>query len=235
MNTAAINFQRSVTLGSFGIESVPTKTWRDDLKKDGAAKYTHEISGKALVKCEDGQERLVGVELRMFGKKRRSSLGGIVASWAARPTRGATHAQCRTTGGPEGTRFEGGAPAFTEPDIVCADGAVRSPEAGLVLKAALTRGKTLRLAGAELAVRFHKAGPLQGQPVVGADGTRFYEVRRFEGVEVADRPRAAELDDGDEAPASAECASLSAARVRAPAAPAAREEAAPQSYDLGEL
>lgn len=218
MNTAAMNFQASVILGGFGIESIPGADWRDSVRKGEPVSYRHEISGGALVECEDGKKRIVRVETALFGKKRFSALGGLVAGWQARPSKGKAHAQCKTVERNGEVSFDGPSPVFTEDDPIVNARA----ELGLCHKAQIAKGKTLAFADVELRAKLHgpktadgRPNPNAGQPVVGKDGTAFYEIRHQGGVSVVDRPQQAELADDEVAPVSGECASTrQAARQR---------------------
>lgn len=207
MNTP-LNFQPKITLGGFGIESIPFTNWRETLAKDGTVQYQHEISGNAVVECEDGRMRSIQVELRIYGKKRFSGLGGIVTQWHPRPSRGKTHAQCKTVTLRDGSTAFDGPVQFAEPEIATPTGPV-SPELGLVYKADLAKGKTLAIAGAELKAKFDN-----GNQVIGKDGTLYYVVTHNGGVSVEDRPAVADLGDDDSVPVSAEGVSVRAAARR---------------------
>lgn len=207
----AITVQSEITMGRFGVESVPTKKWREDLAADGRASYTHTVEGKVSVLCEDGVSRqIIHVTGRLFGNPRCSTLGGLVSAWHFRPSKGRTHAQARLTA--DGLSFSDASPVFTEPDIVGPDGAAFSPSHGLVLKATLTKGKTVRFTGVELAQRLHRSGPAEGTPVVGKDGTLYYEIAKFSGIEVVARELTDSALGGPVAPLSDETATLQSAR-----------------------
>ena len=211
MNTNAINVQQKITFGWVKIESVPSKDWRTALANGEPVTYRHEITGNAKVLCNDGNVRVVNIDLTVFGKKRRSNLGGIVEKWAPRPSRGEDHAQCKVRRDGDNLVFDGPI-TFTEPDILDPAGQPQSPEAGLVLVAQLVKGKTFAVTGAEMRPRLHRDGQFKGQPVIGADGSEYLEIRHLEGLEVVDRPQIALLGDDDaEAEASSEVASTRAA------------------------
>jgi hypothetical protein len=212
-----LNYQPRLVLGGFGVESVPFTTWRETIAKDGTVQYSHEVSGNAVVECEDGRMRSIHVEMAIYGKKRHSALGGIVASWAARPSKGATHAQCKLTTLKNGDSAFDGPVTFTESDVVSPNGPV-SPEAGLCYVASLTKGKTLEIRNAEIKPKLDRN---TGLPVTGKDGTGYFVISHSGGMAVVDRPKLAELDDGEAATVSAEPVSLrAAARPKTAAAPA---------------
>lgn len=214
--------QLELTLGTFGVEAVPTKAWREELAARGKASYTHAVEGKASALCEDGVTKaVVHLTARLFGNPRCSTLGGLVAKWAYRPSKGSVHAQAKLTA--DGKAFADATPVFTEPDIVGPGGAALSPSLGLVLSAELTKGKTLRFAGVEMAQRMHRTGPAAGTPIVGKDGTLYYEITRFASVAVVDRPNSNSVLGGSEAPLSAEPATLTFQAAR----PAERTQEAP--------
>ena len=225
MNTNAINVQQKITFGWVKIESVPSNDWRTSLAKGEPVTYRHEITGNAKVLCNDGNVRVVNLDLTVFGKKRRSNLGGIVETWAPRPSRSEAHAQCQTRRDGDSIVFDGPV-TFTESDILDAAGQPHSPEAGLVLVASLVKGKTFAVTGAELRPRLQRDGQFKGQPVVGQDGTEYLEIRHIEGLEVVDRPQVTLLGDDDvEAEASSEVASTRAAARKTAKAVAADDAA----------
>jgi len=216
MNTAAMNYQRSIVLGGFGVESIPASSWRDSVKAGEPAAYRHEISGTAVVECEDGRQRVVRVETVLFGKKRFSALGGLVTAWEARPSKGKAHAQAKTAERNGETSFDGPV-CFTEPDPLVAAQA----EKGLCHKAAIAKGKTLGFTSCELKPKLHgdkradgSANPNAGQPVVGKDGTAYYTLGHTEGTAVVDRPERQDLADDDVAPVSGETGTVRQAARR---------------------
>ena len=218
MNTNPRNYQPTLVLGGFAVESVPANNWRAKIAAGEPVPYYHDVRGNAVLECEDGAKRSVQVEVRFFGKKRFSALGGIVFSWMPRPSRGPVHAQTKNVTLADGSvSFEGGTPVFTESDIVSPDGRVHSPSEGLVHRASLAKGKTLAFTDAELELR----------PFVSNGETKLaVTIRHHNGVSVIDRPAVADLDDDAEAPASAETATVrQAARKTGTQASPAQSEA----------
>ena len=217
MNTSAMNYQKSIVLGGFGVESVPASSWRDSVKAGEPVTYRHEISGGALVECEDGRMRIVRVETVLFGKKRFSALGGLVTAWEARPSKGKAHAQAKTVEKNGELSFDGPSPVFTEADPLVAAQA----EKGLCHKAAIAKGKTLAFTGCELKPKLHgdrradgTANPNAGQPVIGKDGTAYYTLCHTEWTAVVDRPERQDLADDDVAPVSQETGTVRQAARR---------------------
>lgn len=218
MNTNPRNYQPTLVLGGFAAESVPANDWRAKIAAGEPVPYYHDIRGNAVLECEDGAKRSVQVEIRFFGKKRLSALGGIVASWMPRPSRGSVHAQTKNVTLADGSiSFEGGTPVYTESDLVAPDGSVHSPEKGLVYRASLAKGKTLAFTDAELELR----------PFVSNGETKLsVTIRHHNGVAVIDRPAVADLDDETEAPTSKETATVrQAARKTGTQASPAQSEA----------
>lgn len=208
MNTnVPLNYQPKITMGGFGVDSIPFSNWRETLVKDGTVQYSHQISGNALLECEDGRLRSFQIEVSLYGKKRFSALGGLVAAWHARPSRGKTHAQCKVIELASGSTAFDGPVTFTEPEIITPTGAV-SPELGLVYKADITKGKTIQFVDAELK---QKLDSVTGKPVTGKDGTLYFVISHKAGEAVVDRPKAVEIDDGEVATVSAEPVSVRAA------------------------
>lgn len=239
MNTSAMNYQRSLVLGGFGIESVPASSWRDSVKAGEPVAYRHEISGNALVECEDGRQRIVHVETVLFGKKRHSALGGLVTTWEARPSKGKAHAQAKTVERNGETGFDGPSPVFTEADPIVAAQAER----GLCYKASIAKGKTLGFTGVELKPKLHgdkradgTANPNAGQQVVGKDGVAYYTLGHVEGTAVVDRPERQDLADDDVAPVSSETGTVrQAARRQSTPESAAGTETAQDGLFAGAL
>lgn len=158
-------FQTSIILGSYGVETIPSKDWREAQAKGEPVKYRSEIRGNARVRMLDGTETLASVQSVVFDG-RTPALFGAVEGYQYRQSEGGLFTNAREL----------------------ADGAVEfdGPEAGCALKAVLVKGKTLRFNGAEL-----KPVIKDGVQVMSA-GKPVFEIHFHDSVECVDRPAQAE-------------------------------------------
>jgi hypothetical protein len=154
-------FQSAITLGSYGVETIPSKTWREALTKNEPVQYRAEVRGNARVKMLDGTETLASVQSVVFDG-RTPALFGAVEGYQYRASEGGLFTNAREL----------------------ADGTVEfdGPEAGCALKAVLSKGKTLRFHGAEL-----KPVIKDGVQVMSA-GKPVFEIHFHDSVECVDRP-----------------------------------------------
>lgn len=168
-------FQPKIILGSFGIDSIPAKDWREMIVKGEPVKYRAEIRGTAKVAMLDGTLTLASVQAVVFDG-RTPSVHGVVESYMYREA-------------PEGGLFT---------DVRAeADGKLTfsADERGAFLKAVLVKGKTLQFNDAELSPVIDKQTNLQ----VMSAGKPVFEIKYSEGATCVDRP-AHEQSTGTAAP-----------------------------------
>jgi hypothetical protein len=175
MNPSINLFQPKITLGSFGVDSIPAKDWREMIAKGTDVKYRCEVRGTAKVAMLDGTMTLASVQAVIFDG-RTPSIHGVVEAYQYREA-------------PDGGLFT---------DVRVNDKGeleFSADERGAFLKAQLVKGKTLSFTDAELSPVIDKQTNLQ----VLSAGKPVFEIRHHEGIACVDRP-AFEQSTGAAAP-----------------------------------
>jgi hypothetical protein len=162
-------FQKALVMGSYGVESVPSKAWRADLAAGKPVSYRAEISGSCQATLVDGTVVLIVAQATIFDG-RTPMLFGAVDGYLYRESTGGLFTNVREL----------------------ADGSVEfdGEEAGAVLKAQLAKGKTLRFENVELK-------PVMKDGVqVTSSGRLVFDVAHFENPSCVDRPAHVESTGG---------------------------------------
>lgn len=155
-------FQQSITLGSYGVDSIPKKEWREQIAKGEPVGYRAEIRGNARVKMLDGTETLASVQAVVFDGRTPALFGAVEGYQYREAPEGGLYTQVRENAAGE-AEFDG-------------------PEAGAFLKAVLAKGKTLQFSNAEL-----KPVMKDGAQVVSA-GKPVFEIAYHDSIACVDRP-----------------------------------------------
>lgn len=164
MNNTINLFQPKVVLGSFGVDSIPNKEWRESLAKGEDPKYRVEIRGTAKVTMLDGTTTLASVQAVVFDG-RTPALHGVVEGYQYREA-------------PEGGAFTD-VRADAEGKLVFS-----ADERGAFLKAKLVKGKTLCFDSVELSPVIDK----QTNTQILSAGKPVFEIKYSEGCACVDRP-----------------------------------------------